>query len=113
MIDSALVNVPGLSYDLVLGIIVSLLSNIFMKVSLADWLKQLIVLVVAVLFALARCYLTNSFTGTNISAAIVLVITVAYGAYQTFLKSLGQTIQTNVGVTDKDKPVVVVPEKQV
>lgn len=100
MIDSPLVNVPALSYDLVLGIITSLLSNIFMKCSMPNYLKQIIVIAIAVLFAVGRCYLTDSFSGTNISAAILLVIGVAYGAYQTFLKDLGKTIQANVGVTD-------------
>jgi hypothetical protein len=109
MIDAPLVNVPGLSYDLLLGIITSLLSNVFMKLSLPDWAKQAIVLVIAVLFAVGRCILTDSFTGTNLSASILLVIGVAYGAYQTFLKDLGQSIQAKVGITDKTPTPVPAP----
>jgi len=99
MLPSDLVNIPGLSYDLVLGVITSLLSNLFMSCNLPNWLKQVIVLAVAVLAALARCYLTNSFTGTNLSASILLVLGVAYTSYQTFLKDLSKYLQANVGVT--------------
>lgn len=105
MLPSDLVNVPGLSYDLILGVLTSILSNFFMKCSLPNWSKQLVVLAVAVLAALARCYLTGSFTGTNISAAILLVLGVAYGSYETFLKDLGKYLQANAGVTD-GKPTV-------
>lgn len=116
---TSLVNVPGLSYDLILGLVVSLLSNIFMKYSFANWIKEAVVLAVSIVAALAECYLTNSFDGSNISAAIVVVAGVAYTAYQTLLKGLGQAIQANVGITDKGPapapdpitpiPIMVVP----
>ena len=81
--------------DALNGVITSILGGFLTTCKMQAWQKQGVVLAIAVLFGLARCYLTGQFTDTSIAAAIVVVVATAWTSYQTFLKDLVKQLQAS------------------
>jgi hypothetical protein len=102
------INLNGLALDAAIGVVVSILGGLFTSCAMKDWQKQLIVLGVSVVLAVARCYLTGDLTTTNIAASIVAVAVSAWTSYQTITAKIARELQVNVGVTG-DKPLTVGP----
>jgi hypothetical protein len=97
------VNLNGLALDALIGVVVSILGGFFTTCTMQPWQRQGVVLLISILLAVGRCFLTGDLTPTNLSASIVAVAVSAWTSYQTITEKLAKQMQANVGVTDNTK----------
>jgi hypothetical protein len=81
------------SYDLLVGVAVSILTGWLSTCDWPGWAKQVTALVLSILLAAARCYLTGDLTGVKLSVAVALVAATAYGSYKTITKDIAEKAQ--------------------
>lgn len=101
------INGTDVAFNGIEGAITSALAAYLSTRSMEGWLKQLLVIVVALAFAFVYCLATGKLKAGNVAASFLIVVVSAWGAYKTFLSALVPHLQSVGPIKDSATPAEI------